>query len=157
MQATNKHKGKQHPQRQGRLLFIVYHVTAQKSRRFTEVFKVNSISRREASLIACKLTLADIRQYNDRPNMCVLDCIDWKDGLSSYIESAYTGKSNSFDEIVADFNSNINRKFKTSNGKIISFCRVLSEYLSYMCRISNNGKGYTIKAFNKFLANYTEV
>lgn len=115
------------------------------------------ISRRAASRIACKLSYEDIRRYNNRPLMDVLQCREWNDGLSSYIESVYTGKATDFSAIAAEFNSNINRKFQTEKGKIIDFCQLLGEYLGFMCHPENNGKRYTLKEFNNFIARYTEI
>lgn len=115
------------------------------------------ISRRAASCIACKLSYEDIRHYNNRTLMDVLHSWEWQDGLSSYIESVYTGKAKDFSAIVDEFNSNINRKFRTESGDIIDFCEVLDNYLGFMCYPENNGKRYTLKAFNSFIARYTEI
>ncbi len=103
------------------------------------------ISRREARHIANNLTSDEIRQYN---NNSQLHDWTWKDGLSSYIEAVYTSKATDFSAIATDFNSNINRTFRTESGNVIDFCEVLDNYLSFMCYPENSGKRYTLKEFN---------
>lgn len=87
---------------------------------------------------------------------CV-DCLEWLDGFGNWIESGYNGKATSYEEMAADFNSNYKRKFAKSDGTVIGFCRLLTEYLNYMCLAVNSGKRYTAKQFNAFLSNYKEV
>lgn len=119
---------------------------------------MNFISRREASHIACKLTFDDIRRYNNIQDMSIIECDNWSNGLSAYIEIVYNGTKAVFDEIVADFNSNYNRKFLNDKGEEISYYRVMDNFLTYMLRPENARKRYTANNFNKFLAaNYTEI
>lgn len=115
------------------------------------------ITRKIARAEVSKFTVEDVRRINNNPLMCASTCYKWKDDLGSYIESAYDGKSRSFEEITTDFNSNYKRKFAKSDGTVIGFCRVLTEYLNYMCLAVNSGKRYTAKQFNAFLSNYKEV
>lgn len=119
---------------------------------------MENISRREASRIACKLTNEDIKQYSNSPYMSVIECWDWRNGLSAYIEIVYNGTKSLFDEIVADFISNNNRKFINSKGDEVSYFTVMDNFLTYMCRPENSRKRYTANNFKKFLAvNYTEI
>lgn len=119
---------------------------------------MENISRRDASYLACKLSFDDIRRYNNSQDMTVIDCWDWNNGLSAYIEIVYNGTKSLFDEIVADFNSNNNRKFLNSNGKEVSYFKVMDNFLIYMGRPENARKRYTANNFNKYLVtNYTEI
>lgn len=119
---------------------------------------MGNISRREASRIACKLTNDDIKQYSNSPYMSVIECWDWHNGLSAYIETAYNSDKALFEEIVADFNSNNNRKFINNKGDEVSYYRVMDNFLTYMLRPENSRKRYTANNFKKFLAaNYTEI
>ena len=119
---------------------------------------MESISRRDASRIACHLSYEDIEQYNNRSCMSVIECSDWNFGLSAYIEIVYNSDHALFDEIVADYNSNCNRRFSNSNGKEISYNKAMDDFLIYMGRPENTRKRYTANNFKKFLAaNYTEI
>ena len=119
---------------------------------------MNFISRREASLIACKLSFDDIKRYNNSQDMSVIDCWDWNNGISAYIEIVYNGTKALFDEIVADFNRNYNRRFTNSKGEKVSYYKVMDNFLIYMGRPENARKRYTANNFNKYLAaNYTEI
>lgn len=93
---------------------------------------MENISRREASQIACKLTNENIKQYTNSPDMSIIECWDWHNGLSAYIEIVYNGTKSLFDEIVADFNSNNNRKFINSKGEEVSYYRVMDNFLTYI-------------------------
>lgn len=115
------------------------------------------ITRKIARVEVSKFTDDDVRRINDNPRICSSTCYKWKDNLGNYVESAYNGKSTSYEEMAADFNSNCKRKFAKSDGTVIGFCRILTEYLKYMCLAVNSGKRYTEKQFNAFLANYTEI
>ncbi len=115
------------------------------------------ITRKIARVEVCKFSTDDIRRINNRPEMCAYTCLNWLDGFSSWIESAYNGKLSTYEEMAVEFNANRSRKFAKSDGKIIDYCRLIKEYLSFMCQQDNNGRGYTIKRFNAFTAGYKEV
>lgn len=116
------------------------------------------ITRKVARVEACKPTLEDVRRLNGKPLMSVYEYNNWLFDFGSWIESGYNGKATSFEEMAADFNANKSRRFAKFDGKIIGYCRVLKEYLSYMCQQDNNGKGYTVKRFKAFMTeNYKEV
>lgn len=119
---------------------------------------METILRRDASRIACKLTNEDIKQYNNSPYMSIIDCWDWHNGLSAYIETADNNDKAHFDEIVADFNINYNRKFLNDKGKEVSYFKVMDNFLIYIGRPENARKRYTANNFNKYLVtNYTEI
>lgn len=115
------------------------------------------ITRRIAGMETCKFTFEDVRRLNNRPEMCAYTCLNWLDSFGSWIESAYNGKLSTYEEMAAEFNKNIHRQFEKPDGKIIDYCRLIKEYLSFMCQQDNNGRGYTIKRFNAFTAGYKEV
>lgn len=88
---------------------------------------------------------------------CV-DCLEWLDGFGNWIESGYNGKATSYEEMAAEFNANCSRKFRKRDGKTVNYCRVLEEYLSFMCLAVNYGKNYTVSRFKAFVKeNYKEV
>ena len=128
------------------------------------------ITRDLARRMTCKLEtqvgILDKTAYNyvvqliNVPHRIVgcVDCLEWLDGFGNWIESGYNGKATSYEEMAAEFNANRSKRFVKSDGKIISYCRALKEYLSYMCWQDNNGKGYTVKRFNAFMTeNYKEM
>ncbi len=116
------------------------------------------ITRKKASMEACKFTPNDVRKINGTPEMCVYTCLKWKDSFCNWVESAYNGKLPTYVSMGCEFNKNLHRQFKKPDGKIINYCRVLEEYLSFMCQQDNNGKGYTVSRFKKFVAeNYHEI
>lgn len=118
----------------------------------------NNITRKIARVEACKFTTDDVRRLNDRPEMSACTCLEWLDGFTSWIESAYDNKATSYEEMAVIFNKNTSRQFKKSDGKIISYCRVLEEYLSFMCLAVNYGKAYTVQRFHRFVSeNFKEV
>lgn len=119
---------------------------------------MNCISRIEASRIACKLSYDETRRYNNSNDMSVIDCWNWNNGLSAYIEIVYNGTKALFEEIVEDYKSNINRKFLNDKGEEVSYNKVMDNFLIYMGRPENARKRYTANNFNKYLtANYTEI
>lgn len=86
------------------------------------------------------------------------DCLEWLDGLSAYIESAYNGHMQSFEDIAEDYSKQRKRKFLNGNGLQISFKCVCNKFLEFMCRAENYGKRYTVSRFNAFVSeNYKEV
>lgn len=86
------------------------------------------------------------------------DCLELLDGFSAYIETAYSGRIGSFEDIAEDYNKQRKRKFLNGNGLQISFKCVCNKFLKFMCLAENYGKRYTTKGFNKFLSeNYREV
>lgn len=116
------------------------------------------ITRKIASVEACRFTPDDVRKINNRPEMSLCTCLEWKENFGSWIESAYNGKLATYEEMAAEFNSNRSRQFKKSDGKIISYCRLLEEYLSFMCLAENYGKHYTVSRFKNFVSKqYREV
>lgn len=115
------------------------------------------ISRIDASRIACNLSHKEIRKLSNCPKMNAVECKKWRRGLTSYIESVYTGEAATLSDIAAEFSGNINRRFRTESGEAIDFCKVLDNYLMFMCLPQNNGKKYTLKRFNSFIARYTEI
>ena len=124
------------------------------------------IARIEASKLNSRLGILD-KQARDyvvqligipHGNFDCIECLDWIDGFGSWIESAYNGKCSTLEEMAAEFNANRSRKFLKRDGKIANYCRVLEEYLSFMCRAENYGKCYTTNRFKAFITeNYKEV
>lgn len=116
------------------------------------------ITRKIARVEACKFTYDDVRRLNGKPDMDCCECNNWLDGFGSWIESAYNGKLVSYEEMAAEFNANCSRKFRKRDGKTVNYCRVLEEYLSFMCLAVNYGKNYTVSRFKTFVKeNYKEV
>lgn len=116
------------------------------------------ITRKIASMEACRFTPDDVRKINGTPKMCLSTCLKWKESFCNWIKSAYDGKLYTYVSMGCEFNKNLHRRFEKPDGTIINYCRVLEEYLSFMCQQDNNDKGYTVKRFLGFLTeNYREV
>lgn len=116
------------------------------------------ITRKIARAEAGKLTANDVRRLNNKPDMDCCQCGNWLDGFSAYIESAYNGKCSTYEEMAAEFNANRKRKFRKRDGKTVDYCRVLQEYINFMCLAVNYGKNYTVSRFKAFMTeNYKEV
>lgn len=99
-----------------------------------------------------------VKLIDDPRKSSYSDCLEWLDGFSAYIETAYSGRIGSFEDIAEDYNKQRKRKFLNGNGLQISFKCVCNKFLKFMCLAENYGKRYTTKGFNKFLSeNYREV
>lgn len=81
-------------------------------------------------------------------------CLEWLDGFGNWIESAYNGKATTYEEMASELNSERKRKFTDRKGKTVGYCRVLIEYLGFMCRAENYGKRYTMKQFKSYVSEY---
>ena len=127
------------------------------------------ITRDLARRMTCKLEtqigILDKTAYNevvklidDPRKSSYSDCLEWLDGFSAYIETAYNGRICFFKDIAEDYNKQRKRKFLNGNGLQISFKCVCNKFLKFMCLAENYGKRYTVRRFNKFLSeNYREV
>lgn len=99
-----------------------------------------------------------VKLIDDPRKSSYSDCLEWLDGFSAYIETAYSGRIGSFEDIAEDYNKQRKRKFLNGNGSQISFKCVCNKFLKFMCLAENYEKRYTMKGFNKFLSeNYREV
>lgn len=99
-----------------------------------------------------------VKLIDDPRKSSYSDCLEWLDGFSAYIETAYSGRIGSFKDIAEDYNKQRKRKFLNGNGSQISFKCVCNKFLKFMCLAENYGKRYTVRRFNKFLSeNYREV
>lgn len=99
-----------------------------------------------------------VKLIDDPRKSSYSDCLEWLDGFSAYIETAYSGRIGSFEDIAEDYNKQRKRKFLNGNGLQISFKCVCNKFLKFMCLAENYGKRCTVKGFNKFLSeNYREV
>lgn len=70
------------------------------------------ITRKIARVEACKFTTDDVRRLNNRPEMCGYTCLEWLDGFTTWIESAYDNKATSYEEMAAIFNKNTSSYIK---------------------------------------------
>ncbi|MGN0606932.1 MAG: hypothetical protein ACI4JM_10455 [Oscillospiraceae bacterium] len=116
------------------------------------------VYRRMAQYRASNLSLSEVRRFSGIPDLDSYSGEKWANGLSTYIETAYNDDRKFFDEIVADYKSNINRKFQNDKGEEVSYNKAMDNFLIFMGRPENARKRYTANNFNKYLAAYyTEI
>lgn len=118
----------------------------------------NNITRKIARVEACKFSHKDVQRLNNRPDMDCCESSNWLFDFGNWIETAYGGKLASYEEMAEEFNANRKRKFIDRDGKAVSYCRVVSNYLRFMCLAENHGKCYTISRFKAYMTeHYKEV
>lgn len=113
------------------------------------------ITREKAQTEACKFLIRDARRLNKEPDMDCCRADNWLFGFRNWIDTAYNGKLFTFEEMAMEYNSNRKRKFIDHNGKSVSYCVMISNFIDFIHLAENRGKCYTLSRF--ITENYKEV
>lgn len=113
------------------------------------------ITRKIARAEACKLLIKDARRLNQEPDMDCCRADNWLFGFRNWIDTAYDGNCTTFEEMTMEYNSNRKRRFIDHNGKSVSYCVMIINFLDFIHLAENRNKCYTVSGF--ITENYKEV